>query len=100
MNVFMVRSGHGEFAQSFVDNNYVGIGWFNDFPDCHKWNFYDKNFIAKKYLELNPDKNRNQVGVQVGQITRFANDIKPGDFVLTTFPDKSLAVGLVVGSLL
>lgn len=83
-NIYCVRAEYGTYTQSFIEGNYVGIGWLeeNDLSQI-----LNRDELYELYKNQYPnDKSNVVIGQQVGQIARFILEIKPGDFVIT--PDK------------
>ena len=93
--VFCVRAEDGEHAEAFVRGGYAGLGWDGlDGRDLSQ-----ESFDSMKVLlaDAHPNEPSNTIGNWAGLIHRFANDIRPGDWVLT--PDRDygrIYVGKVV----
>ncbi len=97
MNLWMVRAGkHGEAEAICLEKGIVTIGW-NDLPDLKQ--FKTREQLQTEYKKHYTEKNVYSEGNKVGQIWRFANEIKKGDFVV--LPSKSqpeIHVGIIKGS--
>ncbi|MBN2745226.1 MAG: restriction endonuclease [Bacteroidales bacterium] len=85
MNIYCVRAEFGTYASSFVSGGYVSIGWL---PKDDLSSARNKRDIYDLYRKEYPHDTSNLVvGQQVGQISRFLFDIKPGDYVITPAKD-------------
>ncbi len=79
--IWCVRAVYGKYAQQFLEGAYIAIGWLDkvDLSDVNSreqvWNLY-----VDYYKE---DTSSYVIGQQVGQISRFLHEIKPGDYVIT-----------------
>lgn len=79
MNLYLVRAGrYGEQEQTALENKIVTIGW-NDTPDLRK--FKTREELFKHYKETYEASSNVVTGIKVGQLWKFANEIKPGDVV-------------------
>ena len=81
MNVWVVRAEFGKHADNFRNGGYIGLdfGVEEPYPIGQQREAFVEMF--KKY---NPSVSSNVViGQQVGQITRFCENIQPGDYVIT-----------------
>ena len=81
MNVWVVRAEFGKHADNFRNGGYVALdfGIEEPYPLGEQREAFVEMF--KKY---NPSVTSNVViGQQVGQITRFCENIQPGDYVIT-----------------
>jgi len=81
MNVWVVRAEFGKHAEAFRDGGYVAIDYAisEPFPIGE-----DRDSFIQVFKRYNPSSTSNVViGQQVGQITRFCEDMKPGDYVIT-----------------
>jgi restriction system protein len=78
--LFAVRANYGQYADHFVKGNYVAIGWLdqNDLSSASS-----RDEIYRLYMQFSTDTNPLVIGQQVGQISRFLFEIKPGDYVIT-----------------
>ncbi|QBO37241.1 hypothetical protein EQG49_12620 [Periweissella cryptocerci] len=101
---WFIRAQSGDYFTDFVTNQYVGIGFDEISLADVKNTASDKDKLKIMFQEKKPkDSKGNAIPVGtftswVGQLTRFANDIKPGDYVLV--PSKSserFALGVVTG---
>lgn len=82
---WMVRAGNeNEIIEDIAEKSIVAIGW-GDLGDVSKLTTRDE--IKRKYKEVNPGHSSRRVGINAGQVFRFAHKIKKGDIVLTY--DKS-----------
>ncbi|MEX0844661.1 MAG: restriction endonuclease [Balneolaceae bacterium] len=81
MNIYCVRADFGTYYDHFIKGNYIAIGWISE-TDLSS--VKSKEELYPIYREAHPEDESNIViGQQVGQISRFLFDIKPGDYVLT-----------------
>lgn len=100
MKVFVLRADYGRYTNVFKNNNYVGIGWFEELnPLENNWDLLDKDFLKEKYREKYPDDANMRVNQNVGQIFRFINEINIGDLVISPYNTNELIIGKVVGDL-
>jgi restriction system protein len=89
MNVIFVRALNGELTDTFKQNGYVAIGWLeNPLNDYTNW-----DEIEAVYRNDFPNGSPVKVGVNVGQIYRFYNEIKVGTIVITSYRDGRLLIG-------
>jgi len=80
-DIYCVRAYYGRYAEQFKVGGYAAIGWF---PDCDLGSIADREGIQQIYADHHPwDTSPYGIGQNVGQVSRFLFDIKPGDFVLT-----------------
>lgn len=96
MKVFVLRADYGRYTDTFKKNNYIGIGWFSmDSTDPHLegWKLEDKEFLKEKYREKYPTDPNMRVNQNVGQIYRFVNEMKIGDYVISPFNTNELLIG-------
>lgn len=85
MELWIVRAGrYGEQEQNALDKGLVTIGW-SDLPDLTT--FKTKDDLQKVYIETYEEDNNISLGIKVGQIWRFANEISKGDLV--ALPSKT-----------
>jgi len=80
-NIFVVRANYGQYANHFLTNGYIAIGWFEEIdlsPYKSKDELYDP---YRKYHKS--DTSNIVIGQQVGQIARFLFEIQAGDYVIT-----------------
>lgn len=81
MNVWVVRAEFGKHADAFRDGGYVAIDY--DISESYPIGEGREAFVAI-YKKYNPSSTSNVViGQQVGQITRFCEDMRVGDYVIT-----------------
>jgi restriction system protein len=96
MNLWVVRAGsHGEQEEACLKNDIITIGW-NDLPNLKK--FETKQELKEEYLKNYTEKSAVGLGLKVGQIWRFATQIKKGDIIV--LPSKfapEIHVGIVKG---
>jgi restriction system protein len=89
MNVIFVRALNGELTDTFKQNGYVATGWLeNPLNDYTNW-----DEIEEVYRNDFPNGSPVKVGVNVGQIYRFYNEIKLGTIVITSYRDGRLLIG-------
>jgi len=96
MSLWMVRAGgRGENEQVALDNNVVTIGW-NELGDLSK--FKNKADLQKAFITVHPEANKHRVTNEVGQVWRFAKEIKIGDLVALPLKKQSaIAFGRITG---
>lgn len=96
MNLWMVRAGrHGEQEAICLQEGIITIGW-NELPDLKQ--FKTKQDLKDEYLKQYSEKNATSLGLKVGQVWRFANEIKKNDLVV--LPSKftpEIHVGIING---
>lgn len=91
MKVFVVRSDFGRYTKAFKENNYVGIGWFDQLIDKS----FTREQIKDLYRKVYHKDGSMRVNQNAGQVYRFINDIKIDDIVITPYSDNRLLVGKV-----
>lgn len=91
MKVFVVRSDFGRYTKAFKENNYVGIGWFDQLID----KTLSREQIKDEYRKVYHKDGNMRVNQNAGQVYRFINDIKIDDIVITPYSDNRLLVGKV-----
>jgi restriction system protein len=95
MKLWTVRAGkHGQQEQTCLDENLITIGW-DELPDLKTFKIRDELFDS--YQKIYQQSNV-KVGITVGQIWRFANEIAIGDIV--ALPSKFqpvIHIGKVTG---
>lgn len=81
MNVWVVRAEFGKHADAFRSGGYIAL----DYSVSEPYPIGEgRDAFVAAYKKYNPSSTSNVViGQQVGQITRFCEDIKPGDYVIT-----------------
>jgi restriction system protein len=96
MALYLVRAGkHGEQEHDALDHKVSTIGWTN-LPDLNS--FKSKEDLRKHYELLYPNLSPVQIGLNVGQVWRFYNEIKEGDYIAIPLKTQSaIAVGRVIG---
>lgn len=96
MKLWTVRAGrHGQQEQTCLDEKLITIGW-DDLPDLTQ--FKTKDDLFDKYQELYEQTSNVKIGITVGQIWRFKNEIANGDLV--ALPSKFqpvIHIGKVTG---
>lgn len=92
MNVIVVRALNGELTDTFKQNGFAAIGWLEE-PIA---TFSDWDTIERQYRQDFPDGSPVKVGVNVGQIYRFLNEIKVGTIVVTPYRDETLLIGQAI----
>lgn len=94
MNVIFVRAKNGELTDTFKRNGFAAIGWIEQpLKDFSNW-----DVIEAQYRHDFPDGSPVKVGVNVGQIYRFMNEIKIGTIVITPYRDGTLLIGQATGT--
>jgi restriction system protein len=103
MKVFVLRADYGRYTDVFKRGKYIGIGWFGrdaTDPDLEKWDLQDKDFLKEKYREkYGQDEAYMRVNQNVGQISRFVNDIKVGDVIISPYNTNELLIGKISSDL-
>lgn len=83
--LYCVRADFGTYTHHFLEGNYIAIGWLRD-TDLSTIKSRDE--LYPLYRRQHPkDKSNVVIGQQVGQISRFLLEIKPGDYVITPAAD-------------
>ena len=86
VNLYCVRAEFGKYSKDFINEGFVGIGWF---PEEDLTNIKNREEVKEIYLKVYPeDSNSNVIGQQVGQISRFLFEINGGDYVITPAQDE------------
>lgn len=100
-NFWMVRANHGEYYDDFNIRGYIGVGYDELSLDEIQSNTNEK--LTSLLQERKPkDKNGKPISSGtytkwVGQLKRFALEIKPGDYVLVpSTASKHFSFGVVV----
>jgi restriction system protein len=79
MSLWVVRAGrYGEQEETALDEHIVCHGW-NDLPDYSTCRTKDE--LHQLYVKTYPNQSEKQVAAGLGQVWRFARDIKVGDLV-------------------
>ena len=100
MKVFVLRADYGRYTDSFKNNKYIGIGWFEEInPIESKWDLTDKDFLKEKYREKYPSDANMRVNQNVGQVYRFVNDTNIGDIVISPYNTNDLLIGQISSDL-
>lgn len=84
--MWMVRAGRNGFlVNEFIDNKIIAIGW-NSLGNLKKYNNLEelKNEVRNTY----PEYKDGTVNMNTGQMVRFCNEFKVGDYVTTYNPDE------------
>lgn len=84
MNVWCVRADFGKYTDQFITHGYVGIGWL---PNADLAAVKKREDLYPLYRTAYPKDANIVVGQQVGQISRFLLEIRPGDYVVTPSDD-------------
>jgi restriction system protein len=87
----------GEADSLFLQKNYVALGWtrigdLSRFPA-------DREAFKSRVAEVYPDKTKNAVANNAGQLFRFVHEMAPGDLV--AYPsknDRKIHIGVVRGN--
>lgn len=81
MNVWCVRAEFGRYADNFRNGGYIAL----DYSVSEPYPIGEgREVFVSLYRKYNPDdESKLVIGQQVGQITRFCEEIKPGDYVIT-----------------
>jgi restriction system protein len=96
-DVFVVRADYRKYSHVFESEGYVAIGWFDEDP--FDWDISNKEYIKLRYKEKYPLHPNMKMQQNVGQIYRFAYDMKIGDLVLCPSEGNQLNVGRVESEL-
>ena len=84
--IWMIRAGRkATYVQSFLDEEYVAIGWDIDLPDLKS---VEKEPVLELLKELSPSSSQGTLSVWASQIMRFVNEICVGDAVCTYDPNN------------
>lgn len=88
MNVWVVRAEFGKHADAFRKGGYVAI----DYSISEPYPIGEgRDAFIDVYKKHNLESSSNLVvGQQVGQITRFCEDMKAGDYVITPSDDNDV----------
>ena len=93
MNVIFVRALNGELTDTFKQNGFAAIGWLQEpIPDFSNW-----EALTQRLRLDHPQGSPTKIGVNVGQISRFMNEIKIGTIVVTSYRDGGLLIGKATG---
>ena len=100
MKVFVLRADYGRYTDTFKNNKYIGIGWFEEInPLQSDWDLTDKDFLKERYRDKYPDDANMRVNQNVGQIFRFVNDMNIGDIVISPYNTNDLLIGKISSEL-
>jgi len=92
----MVRAGNeNELADLVEEKSVVAIGWsrMEDVSSLKK-----REQFKQHYREAYPDHSPPRVAVNAGQVYRFAQEIREGDYILTYIKaSREVLIGLAVG---
>lgn len=97
MSAWMIHAGRGgRNVEQFREQDVVAIGWA-EMGDCSS--LRTREDFRERYTRSYPgDTNKWRIGLQSGQIFRFAREMRVGDFVLTPdSPRREIMIGKVVG---
>lgn len=86
-NVWCVRAAFGTYTNHFLGGGYVAIGW-NEVGDLSA--IATREEIYARYRAAYPQDSNIVTGQQVGQINRFALEMRDGDYVITPDADTEL----------
>lgn len=87
-SAWCVRAEFGQYTDAFVKGGYVAIGWLGDQSLAA---LTERQELYDIYRSAYPEDTSNVVfGQQVGQISRFMFELKPGDTVIT--PDRNTEI--------
>ena len=79
-----------------LDGNYIAIGW-KDMGDLSTI-APDRESYYEKYISVYPDSKKGNITQSAGQLFRFVNEAKIGDYVI--FPskfDRKVNIGIIEG---
>lgn len=102
-NYWLVRAQSGVFFDDFIANQYVGVGFdevtLNDVQTKSKEQLLDI-FNSKKPKDDNGNPiPKGTYTSWIGQVSRFSNEIRPGDYVLVPgISSSKFALGVVTGT--
>lgn len=93
-HVWMVRAGNrNELANDVERLSRVAIGWEETGDLQH---LESREAVKARYAEVYPEHSRDRRNVNAGQIHRFANAIRVGDYVLTAIQaTREILIGTV-----
>jgi predicted Mrr-cat superfamily restriction endonuclease len=92
--VWLVRAGRGAVhAGSFLNESMLAIG-FGVVESVESLSWDEISALARKAM---PDEPPVTIGLAVGALSRLANDLAVGDFVITPEPGGTLLFGEVTG---
>jgi restriction system protein len=91
-----IHAGEGGEADSlFLEKKVIAVGW-SKFPDLSKYKTCDE--IKKIYPQYDSETRKKAIGINSGQLHRFANEMQVGDYVI--YPQKRtkhLIIGRITG---
>jgi len=95
-HAWMVRAGNdNELADLVEEKSAVAIGW-TEMKNVS--NLREREEFKQRYVEAYPDHSPGRVAVNAGQVYRFAQEIKEGDYVLTYIKaSREILIGLSTG---
>lgn len=99
INIFVLRANSGQFTDVFRKQEYVGIEAFTNNPFEEEWDLRNKDFLKQEYKKAYPNIDNRGLGIRVGQIYRFVNELKVGDVVICPYRDGFLLIGKIMGEL-
>ena len=93
--MWLVRAKGGDWTDSFVQNEYIGIGYDMDAIDLTLVSTRDQ--VRERYKATHPNETDNySIGQDVGNMTRFHLNIRLGDYLVTPRSDpNTLHYGVV-----
>lgn len=92
-HAWMVRAGgNNELADLVEDAGAIAIAWgTGDLSELHT-----REEIKNRYRQTHPDHSDTRIAVNGGQLFRFAQEIKKGDYILTYIKaSRELLIGLI-----
>ena len=97
MSAWMIRAGRGGvYAEDWLEQGVIGIGWGFDGADISSM---DREQIRAAYAANYPLASKGNAAANVGQVYRFAHDIKPGQTVVMYDPTSRLYhIGTISGA--
>lgn len=92
MSYYLIRVGQGsKYIEEARKDGFVAIGW-NELPDLTKFKeLEDLKESMQKLYKYTPA----QLGAQAGQVYRFGNILKNGDYVLSPIGEGEYVIGEV-----
>lgn len=96
VNTWMVRAGrHGYLFDKFKESSIVALGWEGVMSEG---DLSDKAELWSKLKRFYPDSTEQAMFVAASQLVRFAQELKPGDRVVTYDPRARVYLcGLIAG---
>lgn len=96
MVLWLIRAGrYGEQEEVIFEKGITAIGW-EELPDLSK--FETSEDLRLKYIETYGDTKIRANGLRIGQLWKFAKEIKIGDLIVTPVKSPSaIAIGKIKG---